>query len=41
MNNFAAQNTNNGMTYFIETHGCQMNVADSELVDGILSKAGY
>lgn len=26
---------------FIETYGCQMNVADSEVVVAILSKAGY
>ena len=28
-------------SYFIETYGCQMNVADSELVSGLLTKAGY
>lgn len=28
-------------TYFIETYGCQMNVADSELVAGLLQKQGY
>jgi len=28
-------------TFFVETYGCQMNVADSETVGGILSKAGY
>ncbi len=27
--------------FFIKTYGCQMNVADSELVAGILSNAGY
>ena len=27
--------------YFIETYGCQMNVADSELVAGILERNGY
>lgn len=26
---------------YIETYGCQMNVADSELMFGILSRAGY
>jgi len=26
---------------FIETYGCQMNVADSELVGGLLRRAGY
>jgi tRNA-2-methylthio-N6-dimethylallyladenosine synthase len=29
------------MKYYIETYGCQMNVADSELVASILNKAGY
>jgi tRNA-2-methylthio-N6-dimethylallyladenosine synthase len=28
-------------TYFIETYGCQMNVADSELVESILQGIGY
>ena len=28
-------------TYHIETYGCQMNVADSELVSAMLQKAGY
>ena len=27
--------------YYIETYGCQMNVADSEVVASILSEAGY
>ncbi|MBT5748409.1 MAG: tRNA (N6-isopentenyl adenosine(37)-C2)-methylthiotransferase MiaB, partial [Candidatus Marinimicrobia bacterium] len=27
--------------YFIETYGCQMNVADSELVESLLKKEGY
>ena len=26
---------------FIQTHGCQMNVADSELVESILKGEGY
>ncbi len=28
-------------TYYMETYGCQMNVADSELISGILGKEGY
>ena len=28
-------------SYFIETHGCQMNVSDSQLVETILDSAGY
>tara|TARA_B100000929_G_scaffold159174_1_gene125958 strand:- start:2608 stop:3939 length:1332 start_codon:yes stop_codon:yes gene_type:complete len=28
-------------SYYIETYGCQMNVADSELVSGLLSQDGY
>ncbi|MCI0331230.1 MAG: radical SAM protein [candidate division Zixibacteria bacterium] len=28
-------------TFFVETYGCQMNLADSETVGGILSNAGY
>ena len=28
-------------SYHIETYGCQMNVADSELVSAMLQKAGY
>ena len=26
---------------YLETYGCQMNLADSELVQGILKEAGY
>lgn len=29
------------MKFFIETYGCQMNIADSELVAGILTRDGY
>ena len=28
-------------TFYIRTYGCQMNVADSEMVAGILTNAGY
>ncbi|MHC1733071.1 MAG: MiaB/RimO family radical SAM methylthiotransferase [Bacteroidales bacterium] len=28
-------------TFYIETYGCQMNVADSEVVASVLSEAGY
>ncbi|MBD3334856.1 MAG: tRNA (N6-isopentenyl adenosine(37)-C2)-methylthiotransferase MiaB [Candidatus Eisenbacteria bacterium] len=30
-----------GRRVYIETYGCQMNVADSELMGGILEKAGF
>ena len=26
---------------FVKTYGCQMNVADSELISGLLSSEGY
>jgi len=29
------------MKYLIETHGCQMNVHDSERMAGLLEQAGY
>lgn len=32
---------NTNKTYYIETYGCQMNVADSELVESILQNIGY
>jgi tRNA-2-methylthio-N6-dimethylallyladenosine synthase len=28
-------------SYYLETYGCQMNVADTELIEGILHKEGY
>lgn len=28
-------------TYWVETYGCQMNVSDSELMEGILTSSGY
>ena len=28
-------------TYYIETYGCQMNVADSELVESLLKSESY
>ncbi len=31
----------NGRTYFIETHGCQANEADTERLRGLLEKAGF
>ncbi len=34
-------NITDNKTYFIETYGCQMNVADSELVSGLLHREGY
>ncbi len=32
---------NRNKKYFIETHGCQMNVADTEIVQSILEGAGF
>ena len=28
-------------TYWVETYGCQMNVSDSELMEGVLTAGGY
>ncbi len=36
-----AQNPAAGPRVYLETYGCQMNIADSELVGGILRRAGY
>lgn len=33
--------TENGLTYFVETYGCQMNEHDSERIAGILESLGY
>ena len=33
--------TKGGFRVFIETYGCQMNVADSQLIRGVLNQAGY
>ena len=32
---------NNTRKYYIETYGCQMNVADTELVQAMLENLGY
>ncbi len=34
-------NPNNKKNFYMETYGCQMNVADSELVVSIMNKSGY
>lgn len=36
-----AKKSNMGKKFYIETYGCQMNVADSEVVAAILSAQGY
>lgn len=33
--------SNKNKKYFIETHGCQMNVSDTEIVQTILESAGF
>ena len=35
------KNRQQDKSYFIETYGCQMNVADSEIVETVLDSAGY
>jgi tRNA-2-methylthio-N6-dimethylallyladenosine synthase len=39
--NESAQHQATAPRVFIETYGCQMNIADSELVSGVLRRAGY
>ena len=39
--NESAQHDASRPRVFIETYGCQMNVADSELIGGVLRRAGY
>ncbi len=34
-------NSENRMKIYVETYGCQMNLADTEIVLGIMSKSGY
>jgi tRNA-2-methylthio-N6-dimethylallyladenosine synthase len=31
----------NGLRVYVETYGCQMNVADSDLIGSVLAEAGY
>jgi len=38
---FKSRIDNAGKAYYIQTHGCQMNVADTEIVASILENAGY
>ena len=39
--NFAAEKKKNMKKLYIETYGCQMNVADSEVVASVMQMAGY
>ena len=39
--NTSTQRNPNALGVYIETYGCQMNVADSEIVASIMSDAGY
>ena len=38
---FKQRASNQNKSYFIETHGCQMNVADTEIVASVLENSGY
>src|SRR5262245_59191926 len=40
-NGVAVDGEARGVAVYLETHGCQMNVADSDLLVGILAGAGY
>lgn len=37
----SSANSGSGRLYYVETYGCQMNVADSELIGGVLGRVGY
>ena len=37
----SSQHSSPGRTFYIETHGCQMNLADSDVVRSVLLSAGY
>jgi len=37
----ASEPDRRGPSVYLETYGCQMNIADSELVSGVLKAAGY
>ena len=41
MESLAGQDGRAGSTVYVETYGCQMNAADSELIGGILARSGY
>ena len=37
----ATEMTDDNKKLFIETYGCQMNVADSEVIASVMQMAGY